>query len=1023
MPFQNNKSNNGKSKFNLTWVYVALLAFLFFFIMTNNEESMMKVTYSKFQECLDSGYVANIKVDKTEQELYFDFKTDSIVPAAKILPSEARSKAVLVANFATVDKLEEYVAEKRGEGKFAGEVKYENGGGGFWSVFMQFVFPFLLIILFWMFIMRRMGGGGGGGVFSFGKSKAKLFEGGSNEQDRITFKDVAGLQGAKQEVQEVVDFLRNPQKYTELGGKIPKGILLVGPPGTGKTLLAKAVAGEANVAFFSLSGSDFVEMFVGVGASRVRDLFNQAKSKAPSIVFIDEIDAIGRARSGKSSIQSNDERESTLNQLLTEMDGFGANTGVIVMAATNRADILDKALLRAGRFDRQITVELPDLKERQQIFNVHLKPIKIDESVDVEMLARQTPGLSGADIANVCNEAALIAARRQQDWVDKQCFLDAVDRVLGGLEKKTKVMTDSEKRTIAIHEAGHATISWFLQHANPLVKVTIVPRGNALGANWYMPEERPVTTKEELLDQICGLLGGRAAEELFTGHICTGASNDLQRVTNMVYSMISIYGMGEKMPNVNYYDFAENSFTKPYSESTAQMIDEEVKALIEREYNRAKRVLMQHARGLQQLAQVLIEKEVIYPADLEKIFGPRQWRSRSDEIMELNKNLGNENGEGDGDGTDYNDENAEFIRQKAVAAVMEKQRRLQEQQAAQGGAVPPEVPGAGIAAGGAAIGASGMAGASVSDNSVTQNSESQIPSEPQNNQRNHPEDEPSEVPQSPANDTPSAPTGQGGASTTPVDDDYNPIFDSWSSSSSYTSSPKPEEPELPLDTDDDDSAPLAAPEEEEPVTGIDSSEDIIDSPDDAEDEEPESPIAPEDEEEDASSTPKADNADEEDEVLTAPEAVSAEDHTETPSPAETDGEEDEPVIDLAEDDVIEVLDEPEEASAAQEDLTLAATPASDVPSQADAAVSAPSKTTPSKPRNLEPSLFGDDDLDESAAAADDEEGEYISVSEGRRRDIDVIEVVSDAEQAEEPKKGGKKGPSGDDDELTFSLDD
>ena len=801
MPLQNKKSNNGKIKFNLTWVYVFVLAFLFFFMMTNNEESMMKVTYSKFQECLDSGYVANIKVDKTDQELYFDFKTDSIVPAANILPKEARSKSVLVTNFATVDKLEEFVTEKRGEGKFEGEVKYENGGSGFWSIFMQFVFPFLIVLVFWMFIIRRMGGGGGAGVFSFGKSKAKLFEGGGNDQDRITFKDVAGLAGAKQEVQEVVDFLRNPQKYTELGGKIPKGILLVGPPGTGKTLLAKAVAGEANVAFFSLSGSDFVEMFVGVGASRVRDLFNQAKSKSPSIVFIDEIDAIGRARSGKASIQSNDERESTLNQLLTEMDGFGANTGVIVMAATNRADILDKALLRAGRFDRQITVELPDLKERQQIFNVHLKPIKIDESVDVEMLARQTPGLSGADIANVCNEAALIAARRQQEWVDKQCFLDAVDRVLGGLEKKTKVMTEAEKRTIAIHEAGHATISWFLQHANPLVKVTIVPRGNALGANWYMPEERPVTTKEELLDQICGLLGGRAAEELFTGHICTGASNDLQRVTNMVYSMISIYGMGEKIPNVNYYDFAENSFTKPYSESTAQMIDEEVKALIQREYDRAKRVLMQHSRGLQQLAQVLIEKEVIYPADLEAIFGPRLWRSRSDEIMELNKSLEDDKADGEGNGTDFNDENAEFIRQKAVAAVLEKQRKMQEQQAKNPTAsqlsespAPKQEVHQSTETAGSAVGAV-LAGVAASDLSSAAEDKSSAAED----DSSAAEDNPSYAPEQ----APSSASEEHAGAQEPADksDDYNPIFDSWSSSSSYASSPtnteSPEAPDYP----------------------------------------------------------------------------------------------------------------------------------------------------------------------------------------------------------------------------------
>ena len=983
MPIQNNKSNNNKSKFNLTWVYVAVLAFVFFFIMTNNEESMMKVNYSKFQECLDSGYVANIKVDKTEQELFFELKPDSIVPAANILPKEAKAKSALVANFATVDKLDEFVAEKKAEGKFQGEVKYENGGGGFWSIFMQFVFPFLLIILFWMFIMRRMGGGGGGGVFSFGKSKAKLFEGGGNGQDRITFKDVAGLAGAKQEVQEVVDFLRNPQKYTELGGKIPKGILLVGPPGTGKTLLAKAVAGEANVAFFSLSGSDFVEMFVGVGASRVRDLFNQAKAKAPSIVFIDEIDAIGRARSGKSSIQSNDERESTLNQLLTEMDGFGANTGVIVMAATNRADILDKALLRAGRFDRQITVELPDLKERQQIFNVHLKPIKIDESVDVEMLARQTPGLSGADIANVCNEAALIAARRQQDWVDKQCFLDAVDRVLGGLEKKTKVMTESEKRTIAIHEAGHATISWFLQHANPLVKVTIVPRGNALGANWYMPEERPVTTKEELLDQICGLLGGRAAEELFTGHICTGASNDLQRVTNMVYSMISIYGMGEKMPNVNYYDFAENTFTKPYSEATAQMIDEEVKTLIQREYDRAKRVLIQHSRGLQQLAQVLIEKEVIYPADLERIFGPRQWKSRSDEIMELNKNLGANGQDGTDESTDFDDENAEFIRQKAVEAVLEKQRRLQEQNALNQGAGNGNASQGMTGAAGAA-GAAGMAGATgyTPDADYSQTYQ---PSAEQDNKQS------------------------GGTSD---DNDYNPIFDSWSSSSSSAYSEETE-----TSRDELTSEPV---EENEPEPLVPASSDEMGA-----------------------------------------ELAVDENAGEVVSEAQPDhiDEDDEPVIDLNDDEEEQVVieeDEPADGESEPADNSDEGQPAeeqkpqdSDVP----AGKNVSKETASVKHSAFEPTLFADelddngydsaepeeepiadsDSLPETEDSSsehlaepeppqdpEEEEGEYVMVNEGRKKDIDFVEVVPADERAGEDK-GNKKNDE-DEPELTITLD-
>ena len=529
--------------------------------------------------------------------------------------------------------------------------------------------------------MRGMGSGfmgGAGGIFSVGKSKAQLFEKDDKNSPQITFKDVAGQAGAKQEVPEIVDFVKKPEKYTNLGGKIPKGALLVGPPGTGKTLLATAVAGEAGVPFFSLSGSEFVEMFVGVGASRVRDLFQQAKAKAPCIIFIDEIDAIGRARSKTAAMGGNDERESTLNQLLTEMDGFGTNSGIIIMAATNRADILDGALLRAGRFDRQIHVDLPDLNERKEIFMVHLKPLKIDETVDVAQLARQTPGFSGADIANVCNEAALIAARNNKEWVDKQCFLDAVDRIIGGLEKKTKLLTAQEKRTIALHEAGHATISWFLEYANPLVKVTIVPRGQALGAAWYMPEERQISTKEEILDEICATLGGRAAEELFTGRISTGAMNDLEKVTKRAYGMIAYAGMGDKLPNLCYYDNQEYQFNKPYSDKTAETIDEEVRTLIAGEYERAKKVLLEHKEGHAQLAQRLIEQEVIFAEDLEEIFGKRPWTSRTDEILAANAEDEKKEEEQTANSTDHKKENEEFIRQKIVQAVIEKAEKAKE---------------------------------------------------------------------------------------------------------------------------------------------------------------------------------------------------------------------------------------------------------------------------------------------------------------------------------------------------------
>ena len=532
--------------------------------------------------------------------------------------------------------MEQNVDSARAHGQFTGTLKYEREPqGGIISFLVSTILPILFFVGIWMLFIRGMGGGmagGMGGIFNVGKSKAKMYEKGG--ELGITFKDVAGQAGAKQEIQEIVEFLKNPQKYTDLGGKIPNGALLVGPPGTGKTLLAKAVAGEAGVPFFSMSGSDFVEMFVGVGASRVRDLFNQAKSKSPCIIFIDEIDAVGRARSKNPAMGGNDERENTLNALLTEMDGFGTNSGVIILAATNRVDMLDSALLRAGRFDRQIHVDLPDLNERKEIFLVHLKPVKVDESVDVDFLAKQTPGFSGADIANVCNEAALIAARHDSKTVGKQDFLDAVDRIIGGLEKKTKVMTENEKRSIAIHEAGHATISWFTEFANPLVKVSIVPRGQALGAAWYLPEERVLQTKQAMLDEMCSLLGGRAAEELFIGQISTGAMNDLERTTKQAYGMIAYAGMSEKLPNICYYSNQEYAFQKPYSETTAKIMDDEVLRMIQEQYDRAKKILTEHADGHAKLAQLLVEREVIFADDVEKIFGKRPWQSRADELLE-----------------------------------------------------------------------------------------------------------------------------------------------------------------------------------------------------------------------------------------------------------------------------------------------------------------------------------------------------------------------------------------------------
>lgn len=630
--------NNNRPKINvprpsLSWLYVIIaLAFGFLYFSSEDGSASKEITYTEFKEMVSKGYASKIiAYDDNTVDMFI--KPENIVDVfGKDANKVGRSPSVNV-KIGSMEALDKFLDEEQDSGNFTGSISYEKQTNYFGMIFWN-IAPFLLLIGIWMFAMRRMSGGGGpggaGSVFSVGKSKAQLFEKGAN---RITFKDVAGQAAAKQEVEEIVEFLKQPQKYTELGGKIPKGALLVGPPGTGKTLLAKAVAGEADVPFFSISGSDFVEMFVGVGASRVRDLFRQAKEKSPCIIFIDEIDAVGRARGKNPSMGGNDERENTLNQLLTEMDGFGSNSGVIILAATNRVDILDKALLRAGRFDRQIYVDLPDLNERKEVFGVHLRPLKLDNTVDVDLLARQTPGFSGADIANVCNEAALIAARHSKPSVGKDDFLAAIDRIVGGLEKKTKVMTAAEKRAIALHEAGHATISWFLEHANPLIKVTIVPRGRALGAAWYLPEERQITTKEQMLDEMCATLGGRAAEEVFIGHISTGAMNDLERVTKQAYGMIAYAGMSDKLPNLCYYSNDEYSFNKPYSEHTAELIDQEVQKMINEQYARAKALLQEHKEGHNQLAQLLIDREVIFAEDVEKIFGKRPWASRSEEIM------------------------------------------------------------------------------------------------------------------------------------------------------------------------------------------------------------------------------------------------------------------------------------------------------------------------------------------------------------------------------------------------------
>ena len=643
---QSNNLNNPSGqppkmpKFNMNWLYVIILFGLMVLFMTGGGDALggsaaKKATYTEFKEYVEKGYVLSVVANKTESTLKLYINPKNIRDVYKTSAKNVGPSPYVEVQFGSVEELDKYLDSMVKTHKIH-SYTYENQKGNDFISLLVSVAPFLLFFLFIMWMSGRMGtglgGGMGGGIFSVGKSKARMYEKGN--AIGVTFKDVAGQEGAKQEVQEIVDFLKNPQKYTDLGGKIPKGALLVGPPGTGKTLLAKAVAGEAEVPFFSMSGSDFVEMFVGVGASRVRDLFRQAKEKAPCIIFIDEIDAVGRARSKNPAMGGNDERENTLNALLTEMDGFGTNSGVIILAATNRVDMLDSALLRAGRFDREIHVDLPGLNERKAIFLVHLKPIKIDDTVDIDLLARQTPGFSGADIANVCNEAALIAARHDKKAVCKQDFLDAVDRIVGGLEKKTKVMTADEKRSIALHEAGHATISWFCRYANPLIKVTIVPRGQALGAAWYLPEERQITTKEQMLDEMCSLMGGRAAEELFTGHISSGAMNDLERATKSAYGMVAYLGMSESLPNLCYYNQSEYSFQKPYSETTAKKIDEEVLKMVNEQYTRAKNILMQHKEGHNALAELLIQKEVIMAEDVEKIFGKRPWISRSQEIME-----------------------------------------------------------------------------------------------------------------------------------------------------------------------------------------------------------------------------------------------------------------------------------------------------------------------------------------------------------------------------------------------------
>ena len=638
---QNKKKGRSEGPFHFRelWIYAIILAALGgIFLWDRGFDESKDASWNEFRQMMHQGAFTQITVDRTDRTavgLLTKQAADSLFThRSPILGREKKGiEYSLTTQIPTVDRF----AEAYDASGTVAKVIYKQESSH-WISLMTNIFPFIIIAIFWIFIFRRASGGGGagmgGGIFSISKSKAQLYE---KEKTSVTFNDVAGLHEAKEEVEEIVHFLKNPDKYTQLGGKIPKGALLVGPPGTGKTLLAKAVAGEAHVPFFSLAGSDFVEMFVGVGASRVRDLFKTAKEKAPCIIFIDEIDAVGRARGRNNNLGGgNDERENTLNQLLTEMDGFGTNSGIIILAATNRADILDAALLRAGRFDRQIYVDLPDVHDRKEIFLVHLRPLKIDETVDVDLLARRTPGFSGADIANICNEAALIAARAGKEFISRDDFMNAVDRVVGGLEKKSKMTTEEERHSIALHEAGHATVSWFLKYANPLVKVTIVPRGKALGAAWYLPEERQITTTQALRDQMCATLAGRAAEDVFLGRISTGAANDLEHTTKTAYAMVAYYGMSDKLPNVNYYDMQGDGYglTKPYSDRTAEIIDEEAREIVRLEYERAKALLREHADGLQELTQLLLDREVIYTEDVEHIFGKRPWISRTDELIQ-----------------------------------------------------------------------------------------------------------------------------------------------------------------------------------------------------------------------------------------------------------------------------------------------------------------------------------------------------------------------------------------------------
>jgi ATP-dependent metalloprotease FtsH len=651
-----NKLPELKPKFNINWLYGAVLVlFVSSFLFKSSDLTTKNISARKFETVLQSNDVSKIViVNKNVAQIFI--KKDKLNKADYKKQTESpffsSNSPIFSIQIGDLQNFENNLKTSQDKYNLDFDIKYDSQTDIFDTLLMYA--PFIFLILIWLFFMKRMSGGAGGGaggqIFNIGKSKAKLFD--QNTKVKVSFKDVAGLEGAKEEVEEIVDFLKNPDKYTSLGGKIPKGALLVGPPGTGKTLLAKAVAGEADVPFFSLSGSDFVEMFVGVGASRVRDLFKQAAAKSPSIIFIDEIDAIGRSRGKNNITGGNDERENTLNQLLTEMDGFGTNTNVIVVAATNRADVLDKALMRAGRFDRQIFVDLPDLREREAIFKVHIRPLKLNKDVDLDFFAKQTPGFSGADIANVCNEAALIAARKGKKSIHHQDFLDAVDRIVGGLEKKNKIITKREKRTIAFHEAGHATTSWMLEHAAPLVKVTIVPRGQSLGAAWYLPEERMIVETDQMLDEMCATLGGRAAEEVIFNKISTGALNDLEKVTKQARAIVTIYGLNKKIGNLTYYDSSgqgDYSFTKPYSEATAQIIDKEIHQIIDAQYKRAVAILKEHKKELTTLAELLLEKEVIFSDDLVKIFGKRPFKKEDEEKVELiehkSKSIKNEKSE------------------------------------------------------------------------------------------------------------------------------------------------------------------------------------------------------------------------------------------------------------------------------------------------------------------------------------------------------------------------------------------